>query len=576
MGRNGRGYSAACSITCPEKPPASKRPQPLHAAGAFATMRRMSSLLKRRRWPAILVFAVLVLTLVPLALRPLFNLNEGLYAEAAREMLAHNPLIPRLDSMPYLEKPPIFYWLVMLSYKIFGIGKFAARLPSALAALGTLLVVARFAKDRLPEPAWPAVILCSSIGFYMMSQLAMFDMTFTLFHTVTLLAFYAYIERPERSSRLMLAAGAAALACLTKGLIGIVLPGFIVIVFLALERRTIPWRPFLVAWLLFLVIALPWHIWMALHVPGFFDRYIIQEHFDRFLGTLKPMDYRRPPVYYNLEHLVFGVFPWTPFLFAALIRRRPFDRLDRFLLIWAGAYLLFFTLSKTSSAYYMLPAFPALALFVGRALPDLEGRSLTRLLGAFAFLCLVAAIGALRVPHPPMRPYLIGAALAYLGFFIVALKAPRPRWGRILPFAALASQAGFASLFLAFSIAHPNHYASKNLARVVLPHLTPRSYVFVAHHYEDLSSLDFYLHRPIYVFDPRQGDLYYGIRHNPQAHRLITGRALTDLVKHHRVFIVGPASDERSWARYGHFHVIASKGPDVAVENDLGHVPPKG
>ncbi len=523
----------------------------------------------RRRWPAVLVLVVLVLTLVPLALRPLFNLNEGLYAEAAREMLAHNPLIPRLDGMPYLEKPPIFYWLVMLSYKIFGIGKFAARLPSALAALGTLLVVARFAKGRMPEPAWPVVILCSSIGFYMMSQLAMFDMTFTLFHTISLLAFYAYIERPERSSRLFLAAAAAALACLTKGLIGIVLPGLIVMAFLALERRTIPWRPFLVAWLVFLVIVLPWHIWMTLHVPGFFDRYIIQEHFDRFLGTLKPMDYRRPPVYYNLEHLVFGMFPWTPFLLAGLIRRRPFDRLDRFLLIWAGAYLVFFTLSKTSSSYYMLPAFPALALFVGRALPDLAGRSLTRLLGVFAFLCLAAGIAALRVPHPPMRPYLLGAALAYLGFFVAALVAPRARWGRVLPFAALASQAGFVALFLTFSITHPNHYASKNLARALLPHLTPRSYVFVAHHYEDLSSLDFYLHRPIYVFDPRQGDLYYGIRHDPKAHRLITGRALVDLAKRRRVFIVGPVSDEHSWARYGRFHVIASDGPDVAVENGL-------
>ncbi len=529
----------------------------------------MPSPLTRHRRSAALVLAILVLTLVPLALRPLFNLNEGLYAEAAREMLAHNPLIPRLDGMPYLEKPPVFYWLVMLSYKIFGIGKFAARVPSALAALGTLLAVARFAKGRMPEPAWPALILFSSIGFYMMSQLAMFDMVFTLFHTITLLAFYIYIERPERSSRLMLAAAAAALACLTKGLIGIALPGVIVIAFLALERRTIPWRPFLVAWLVFFVIVLPWHVWMTLHIPGFFDRYIIQEHFDRFLGTLKPMDYRRPPPYYNLEHLVFGIFPWTPFLLAALIRRRPFDRLDRFLLVWAGTYLVFFTLSKTSSSYYMLPAFPALALFVGRALPDLEGRSLTRLLGAFAFLCLAAGIAALRVPHPPMRPYLMGAALAYLGFFVAALKTPHPRRERILPFAAIGSQAGFAALFLAFSIAHPNRYASKNLARALLPHLTPHSYVFAAHHYEDLSSLDFYLNRPIYVFDRRQGDLYYGIRHNPKAHRLITGRALVDLVKHRRVFIVGPASDERSWARYGRFHVIASDGPDVAVENDI-------
>ena len=383
------------------------------------------------------------------------------------------------------------------------------------------------------------------------------------------LAFYAYIERPEEPSRLMLAAAASALACLTKGLIGIVLPGLIVIVFLALERRTIRWRPFLAAWGVFFVIALPWHIWMVLHVPGFFDRYIIQEHFDRFLGTLKPMDYRRPPFYYNFEHLLLGIFPWTPFFLEALMRRRPYDRLDRFLLIWAATYVIFFTLSKTSSSYYTLPAMPALALFLGRAMPDLKGRSLMRLLAAFAVLCVIAVVVALHIPHVAMRPYLIGAALVYLGFFLAALWERQPRMMRVLPVAAVGSLAAFAALYLTFSIVHPNRYASKDLAMALIPHLTPHSYVFVAHHYEDLSSLDFYLHRPIYVFDPRQGDLYYGIRHYPKAHRLITGKALVALARRQRVFIVGSIKDQASWARYGHFHVVASNGRDVAVENTI-------
>ena len=529
----------------------------------------MLSFVTRSRAAAILILAILVLTFVPLTLRPLFNLNEGLYAEAAREMLAHNPLIPRLDGMPYLEKPPILYWLIMLSYKIFGVGKFAARLPSALAALGTLLVVTRFARTRFREPLWPAVILFSSVGFYMMSQLVLFDMTFTFFHTITLLAFYAYIERPEEPSRLMLAAAASALACLTKGLIGIVLPGLVVIAFLALERRTIRWRPFLAAWGVFFLIVLPWHIWMMQHVPGFFDRYIIQEQFGRFLGTLKPMDYRRPPFYYNFEHLLLGIFPWTPFLLEAIMRRRPYDSLDRFLLLWAAAYVLFFTLSKTSSSYYMLPALPALALFLGRAMPDLKGRALARLVAAFAVLCVIAGVVALYIPHPAMRAYIAAGALVYLGFFLRALWELRSRARRLLPVAAMGSLAAYAALFLAFLIAHPNRYASKDLAVALIPHLTPHSYVFVAHHYEDLSSLDFYLHRPIYVFDPRQGDLYYGIRHDPKAHRLITGRALISLVRHRPVFIVGSIKGERSWARYGHFHVVASNGRDVAVENTI-------
>lgn len=516
---------------------------------------------------AVLILAILVLTLVPLALRPLLNLNEGLYAEVAREMLHHNPLIPRLDGLPYLEKPPILYWLIMLSYKIFGIGKFAARLPSALAALGTLAVVYRFAKHRVTAPAWPALILFSSVGFYIMSQLAMFDMSFTFFHTITLLAFFSYIEKPDEAWRLLLAAAASALACLTKGLIGIALPGLIVVLFLLWERQTIRWRPFLLAWGVFFAIALPWHVWMTLHVPGFLDRYIIQEHFDRFLGTLKPMDYRRPPFYYNFEHLLLGIFPWTPFLIEAVIRRRPYDRLDRFLLLWAGVYVVFFTISKTSSSYYMLPAFPALALFIGRALPDLKGRSLPWLLMGFALLCLLMGVVSPYLPHPFMHPYLVAVSLVYLGFFLAALQEHRPHYERLLAFSAIGTLSGFIILFLIFSLTHPNRYASKDLAVALLPHLTPHSYVFVAHHYEDLSSFDFYLHRKIYVFDPRQGDLYYGIRHDPRNTTLITGRSLLALARHHRVFIVGPASAEHSWRRYGTFHVIASNGQDVVVEN---------
>ncbi len=522
---------------------------------------------KSRPLSAALIAAILVLIFVPLALRPLFNLNEGLYAEAAREMLAHNPLIPRLDGMPYLEKPPIFYWLIMLSYKVFGIGKFAARLPSAISALATIAMVARFARDRVTPALWPPLLLLSSAGFYMMSQLAMFDMTFTFFHTIALLAFFSYIERPARVSRLWLAAAASALACLTKGLIGIVLPGLIVITFLAWERKTLPWRPFLVAWLVFFVIVLPWHIWMTLHVPHFFDRYIIQEHFDRFLGTLKPMDYRRPPLYYNLEHILIGVFPWTPFLIDALIERRPYDRLDRFLLVWAGVYLVFFTVSKTSSSYYMLPIMPALALFVGRAMGQRKGRAFLWIAGSFAALCLAGAGVAFVLPHPAMRPYVAAASLLYFGFFVAVLRSGRGPTAPTLGILAVGALSGFSALFLTFSLIHPNRYASQDLARALLPHLTPSSYVFVARQYEDLSSLDFYLNRPIYVFDPHQGDLYYGIRHDSAVHRLIRGAALRRLARTQRVFIVGPVSARAGWNRYGRFRVIASNGRDVAVEN---------
>ncbi len=527
----------------------------------------MTKIQKQRAGAVALIAGIILFTIAPLALRPLFNLNEGLYAEIPREMLAHNWLIPRLDGMPYLEKPPVFYWLVMAFYKIFGVGKFAARLPSALAALGTLAVIFRFARGRVSAPLWPPVILFTSVGFYIMSQLAMFDMTFTFFHTITLLAFFAYMEAPERPQRLYLAAAASALACLTKGLIGIVLPGLIVLTFLAVERRTIKWRPFMAAWAIFLVVALPWHVWMVIHVPHFFDRYIIQEHFDRFLGTLKPADYRRPPVYYNLEHLLFGIFPWTPFLLTALWCRRPYDTLDRFLLIWAAVYLIFFTLSQTSSSYYMLPAAPALALFIGRALPDLSRKLLARWVGFFALLTTVAAAAVPRLPHPDTHPYLAGMALVYLAFFLIA--GTGLRHTARLRVAALGALGALAALFLTYTRVDPSRFASKELAERLQPHLSAHSYVFTAGRYENLSSFDFYLDRPIYVLNPAQGDLYYGIRHDKRVTRLITGKALARLIAHKRVFIAGARGQASVWERLGRFRVVAQNRRDVVVENIL-------
>lgn len=518
------------------------------------------------RAPAAWLLAV-ILTLIPLGLRPLFNLNEGLYAEIAREMMEHGLLLPRLDGLPYLEKPPLYYWLVIGAYRLLGVGKFAARLPSALTALGTLWALYRFGKTRLAAPIWPPLILFTSIGFYIMSQLAMFDMTFTFFHTITLLAFFAYMENPERPLALYTAAAASALACLTKGLIGIVMPGLVVLIFLFTTHRRIKTRHFLWAWVIFFAIALPWHVWMVLHVPGFFERYIVQEHFDRFLGTLKPMDYRRPPLYYNFEHLLLGIFPWTPFLLAALWQRRPYDPLDQLLLIWAAVYMVFFTISKTSSSYYMLPAMPALALFIGRALPNLDGRLLKTLLGTFALLCVALGVASIHIAHPSMRPYVAGMALVYLVFFLVLLHRPvrpSPR----LAVTAVAALTVTMALLLMFIVHHPARYASKDLAVALRPRLTPHAHVFVVDRYEDLSSFDFYLDRPIYVLNPSQGDLYYGIRHFPHPRRLITGTRLQRLIHHHTVFIVGARSQAPVWQALGHFHVVASNRHDVVVEND--------
>lgn len=325
-----------------------------------------------------LIAAVVLLAIVwfgGLEYRGLFQPDEGRYAEISREMLASGDWItPRLNGLKYFEKPPLQYWATATSFALFGEDEWTARLWTAVTGfLGLLFVV--FAGNRVGPPSAGSIaglVLASSCAYFLSSQYLTMDMGLTFFMSGALLAFLLAHEGgpPVKRGWMLLAWGAMACAVLTKGLVGIVLPGMALAVYVLVQRdwrllRELEWGRGL---LLFSLLALPWFITVQLRNPEFFDFFVLHEHFARY--TL-PGHNRPGPWWYFAVVLLVGMMPWTPAL-AGVVRRslsaRGGSRLevDRLLLIWIGVVLVFFSFSRSKLPAYILPVLPALALLMGR------------------------------------------------------------------------------------------------------------------------------------------------------------------------------------------------------------------
>ena len=318
--------------------------------------------------------------------RDLFNTDEGRYAEISREMVASGDwLTPRLDGLKYFEKPPLQYWATAAAFEAFGQSAWSARLWTALTGfLGVL--AAAFAAARLfgaPVGRAAGLILGGSLMWAGMGHVASLDMgvSFFLCARGERLRARAARRRPaRRQARWMLVGWAAcALATLSKGLIGIVLPAGAVALYVLWQRD---WR--LLARLelgaglaLFLAIAAPWFIAVSLANKEFAHFFFIHEHFERFLTK----DHGRfQPWWYFLPVLALGAVPWTlalPGALASAARRRPLLAFQpqRFLLAWCVLVFVFFSISDSKLLAYILPIFPALAILLADWLLRVRPRS---------------------------------------------------------------------------------------------------------------------------------------------------------------------------------------------------------
>ena len=350
-----------------------------------------------RRWlyPGLLTLTGLGLFFFRLGVPGLMDPDEGRYAEIAREMLVLKDwLIPHLNLVPYLEKPPLVYWLTALSFTIFGVNEWAARLPAALAALGGVYVAYWLGRALWGERQgfWGAMILATCWGYVIMARLLTLDMVLSFFLTLALALGYLAMSR-SREKLWPWAYLALALAVLIKGPVALVLAGLIWGLWALLRG----WRALGIlmqpgSWVLFAMIALPWFVYMAWRFPEFTRFFLWEHHVERYVdGAL----YHQEPWWYFGPILLGFFLPWTWLLPWALGRRSPSDPQDRlFLILWAGIILIFYSLSRGKLPPYILPAILPLALLLGECLARLQSRdaSFRRALGFRLSLILWALV----------------------------------------------------------------------------------------------------------------------------------------------------------------------------------------
>ena len=355
-----------------------------------------------------LLAAFALLWFCNLGVRHLVKPDEGRYADIPREMLASGDwLTPRVNGYKYFEKPPLQYWATAASLAAFGMNEWAARLwPGLTGFLGVLLVF--WAGNRLfapPAGLLGAAVAGSSFLYAIVGHILTLDMALTFFMSASVLAFAVAQGDPAEAARrrwMLLAWAAMALAVLTKGLAGAVLPIGAVGAYVLLHRdwKVLSRLELVRGGLLFLAIAAPWFVMVSLANPEFARFFFIHEHFERFLTKEHG---RYQPPWYFLPVLLLGILPWIVSLFPALRRAWVNSRgsgfhAQRFLLVWCAVVFVFFSASDSKLVSYILPLFPALSLLVGEHLRS-AGRGLLLAQSIIAALLGIALAAA--APHLP-------------------------------------------------------------------------------------------------------------------------------------------------------------------------------
>jgi 4-amino-4-deoxy-L-arabinose transferase-like glycosyltransferase len=314
-----------------------------------------------------------VLCLPGLGRPSLWDIDEGNNAEASQEMLeSSNFIVPTFNFQTRYDKPALLYWLQVAAYRAFGVNEFAARLPSALAALLTLLVTYELGRGLFGKAAGllAGLVLGSAVSFCASAHFANPDALLNLFAALTLWCWWN--DYRGRGWWWFVATGATiGLAVLAKGPVGLVLPSGVTILFLLWRRE---WRRLwdsrlIAAALLFVAVAAPWYVWVAVETKGEWVREFWMKH--NWKRATAVLEGHRGPFFYYALALVGGFAPWCVFLgptgwLAWRNLRRETDSPDRpafqFLICWFAVYFVFFSLASTKLPNYILPLYPATAV----------------------------------------------------------------------------------------------------------------------------------------------------------------------------------------------------------------------
>lgn len=493
---------------------------------------------------------------------------DAVQAQIARNMLHTGDWVTaRLDGVAYLEKAPLIYWLIALSYRVFGAYDWAARLPVALSAIALALLTAAFGAWAFGRRAgfYAGLAISTCVGLFLFTRIQIPDVMLTASIALAMWAFLRALDQDERHPAwwAFVLAASLGVGLLLKSLVGALFPVASALIYLAITGQLFSRR----AWkrlhpftgiLIVLLIAVPWHVLAAIRNPpvfaftmrsapgeyhGFLWFYFINEQLLRFLNMRYPRDYDTVPrAYFWLFHLLW-LFPWSVYFPAVFkLSYRPADRAGRTRLLalcWIGFVLIFFTFSTTQE-YYSMPCYPALALLLGSAMAAGGAwiRRGTRVLFLIAACCAVATLGlaiiVARYPAPgdisnalESRPgtytlaldhmkdltlasfaYLrLPLVLAGLAFAIGAFGLLRARESRAFLLAGVMMVVFFQAARMALVVFDP-YLSARPLAEALLH--SPPGELIVDHHYYTYSSVFFYTDRTALLLNGRTNNLVYG------------------------------------------------------------------
>ncbi|MBC7456540.1 MAG: glycosyltransferase family 39 protein [Massilia sp.] len=487
-------------------------------------------------WSLLAVFTITWLAM--LGLRALVPPDEGRYAEMAREMFVSGDWITtRLNGIKYFEKPPLQTWMNALSFAVFGLGEWQARLWTGLCGLGGVLLTG-YAGAKVFGPRiglYTALVLGSSFFWVACGQIDSLDMGLSGMMTLSLCALLIAQRDDagviERRHWMLACWAGMALAVLSKGLIGVLLPGGVLVCYTLATRDWALWTRLHLGkgLLLFFAIATPWFVLVALRNPEQPYFFFIHEHWERFF--LKT-HHREGAWYYFFVMLIPGIVPWLGALPHSLWRGvglKSTPEPGRFrprlmALIWVVFIFAFFTKSSSKLPGYILPIFPALALLIAVQLDAGSRRS------HIAAASVMAAVGAALLAFVPFmtgiahhpgetdllrnyQPWIVAAgAIALAGGALALLYARQGKRDLTVLVMALA---GFASteLILAGFAPYGAQRAGTPLLAAIKAELKPDTKIYSVGTYEQ--SLTFYLERTVVLVDYTD-EFSFGLQQQPE------------------------------------------------------------
>lgn len=512
------------------------------------------------RWSLILVLLSIlgIVWFGMLGARSLVPTDEGRYAEMAREMLATGDWVTtRLNGIKYFEKPPLQIWMTALAFKFFGLGEWQARLWTGLSGFAGIILTGVAASRVFGREVglMAAAVLASCAFWGIGGHINSLDMSLAGAMTLTLcsllIAQTALTIVSQR--RWMLACWAGlGLAVMSKGLIGLVLPGMVLLVYCAVARDWAIWkRLHIVSGLItFLVITAPWFILVSIRNPEFAHFFFIHEHFQRFTSNIH---HREGPWYYFIPLLVLGLLPWVGVVGQATwaAARRPEEALtvpenasagsaplpppmlplqtfqpQKLLLVWSVAIFVFFSISSSKLPAYILPIFPAIAITIAAYLHHASRRAWWLIAGSVALLGIAmlalvpqftrfAADVTQLASFQASKPWLALAGLIALGGATPVLWwCYKRRHDFSLKATLILACASFLAVQVLMLASEPHGRARSGLPLVpaIAAELTPQTPLYAVGLYDQ--TLPFYLRRTM-ILVQHADELEFGLQQEP-------------------------------------------------------------